>query len=252
MSDGALLKIDRATKHISELSELFEKERPFTYVVETNTNTRRRSTFAKENKSVINRAALMCGDSIHNIRSALDHAYWSVVSPFATNDRERRSVQFPFSESAARLDESIKNRLANRASDTFFKALLALKPHGEAGGNELLYLIHRLDVVDKHMLLIPTADYKRITSFIIQKQVPDFPSGMFYGGFGQNGRDVEWPMSPTQPIPIGALAVFEQELDVPVDVVFQTTETGDVRHVVPTLHQLVDVAKKTIHIMRSA
>ena len=186
MTDSAALKIDRATEHVNELNELFQKQRPFSYILETNTKTGQRATFAKKNEAVIHRAALICGDVIHNLRSALDHAYWEVVSPVATTEKERRLLQFPFSETEARLDETVKTRLADRVSPSFYQTLIDLKPHGEPGGNELLSLIHKLDIIDKHKLLIPTGDYTRLSSEMLIKQVPDFPRGLINCGFGQN------------------------------------------------------------------
>lgn len=108
MNDSGSLKIDQATKHIDSLNELFRKQRPFSYILETNTNTRERATFAKQDKANIDRAALICGDAIHNLITALDHAYWEIVSPVARNDAERKTIQFPFRETEARLKKAVE------------------------------------------------------------------------------------------------------------------------------------------------
>jgi hypothetical protein len=134
MNDNAILKVQRALEHISELNQLFQKKRPFTYILETNVKTGQRATFAKTNELVVDAAALICGDAIHNLRSALDHAYWEIVSPFASTDSERERLQFPFSKTAARLVRNVEQRLANKVSPSFFQAILDLKPHGEKGG----------------------------------------------------------------------------------------------------------------------
>jgi hypothetical protein len=257
MTDSASLKIHRATEHVNELNLLFQKLRPFTYVLETNTKTGQRATFAKRNESVIHRAAIICGDAVHNVRAALDHAYWEIVSPFATTDKERRGLQFPFSETEVRLDEAVKTRLADRVSPSFYQVLLDLKPHGEPGGNEYLALIHKLDILDKHKLLIPTGDYTRISSEMLVKQVPDFPRGLVNCAFGQNNRDVAWnipPMNRAQrrAARIPETGVLEQNLNVPVEIVF--TIAGYVNHspVIPTIHKLIDAANSTIQVMRNA
>jgi hypothetical protein len=257
MTDSADLKIHRATEHVNELNVLFQKQRPFSYVLETNTKTGQRATFAKRNESVIHRAAVICGDAIHNLRSSLDHAYWDIVSPFAITDQERRWLQFPFSETEARLDDSVKMRLADKVSPSFYQALLDLKPHGEPGGNEYLALIHKLDILDKHKLLIPTGDYTRISSEMLIKQVPDFPRGLVNCGFGQNNRDVGWNIPPMNRAQrrsalIPETGVLEKKLDVPVDIVFTVTGSVHFRPVIPTLHKLIDVARSTIRVMRNA
>lgn len=257
MTDSAMLKIHRATEHVNELNVLFQRKRPFTYVLETNTKAGQRATFAKRNETVIHRAALICGDVIHNLRAALDHAYWEIASPVATTDKERRNLQFPFTETEARLDEAVKARLADRVSPAFYQALLDLKPHGEPGGNEFLALIHKLDVLDKHKLLIPTGDYTRLSSEMLIKQVPDFPRGLVNCGFGQNNRDVAWDIPPMnraqrRSARIPESGIFEQELNVPVDIVFTVAGPVDFRPVIPTLHKLIDVAEITVRVMQNA
>src|SRR5260370_25078399 len=78
-ADSASLKIERATKHIEELNELLRKTRPFSYTIETNAKTGERSAFPKRNEAAINAVALIIGDIVHNLRSALDHAYWVIL-----------------------------------------------------------------------------------------------------------------------------------------------------------------------------
>jgi hypothetical protein len=192
MTDSAFLKVDRAAKHIDELNELFREKRPFSYVIETNTQTGQRATFAKKNEAVVNAAAVICGDVVHNLRTALDHAYWSIVSPHTTSERDRERVQFPFSKTEAFLRIAIQNRLAHWAGMGLYCALHRLKPHGEKGGNELLYLIHEADLIDKHRLLIPTANYTKLSSDEIRRQVPDFPMNLQHIGMIGGHRHVVW------------------------------------------------------------
>lgn len=257
MTDSATLKVHRASENIFELNELLSESRPFRYVIETNANTGQRTTRPKQNESVINAVALLCGDAIHNLRTALDHAYWEIVSPHVP-EGDRASIQFPFSKTEARLDEAVKNRLAHRVSPKFFDAIIALKPHREPGGNELLYFIHEMDLLDKHRLLIPTGDYTQISGAIIRRQVPDFPMMLASISVGQNREgDVSWFIAPLDEEKRRALnvpesGILEQELDIPVQIVFSVAPAGHQRPVVPTLHQLVDVTKETVRIMRAA
>ncbi len=255
MSDSASLKIERAAEHIEELNVLFREQRPFAYVLEGNAKTGERATYAKKNEAVVQRAALICGDAVHNLRTALDHVYWETVSPHVAAGHT--SIQFPFSETAARLDETIKNRLAHKVSDKFFQAIRSLNSHGERGGNEPLYLIHKLDTGDKHNVLIPTADYRRLSSDIIRAQVPDFPGGISNIAVSGSHKDVIWRTQPMFRIArrranLPTSGIFEQELNVPVDIIFPITAAGDVRPVIPTLYELVGVANATIEIVRDA
>lgn len=250
MADSSLAKIDRATKHIDELNELLRKNRAFSYIAETNEKTGECATYAERNEAVISDATTIAGDAIQNMRAALDHAYWEIVSPFAASARDRKNVQFPFSETAARLDEAAKHRLADRVSVAFFQAVLALRPHGEPGGNELLYAVHEFGAVDRHRSPTPVGEYKKISGEMLRRQIPHFPSGIMSGGFGNNYRDVVWNIQPLAFLK--GEFVFKRELDVPVDIVLSIGPTKDLRPMVPTLYAMRDKAKEAIQIIRSA
>ena len=118
MSSGSFrsanLKVERAAEHIAELNKLLHKQPPFLYVIETDIHANLRTLRPKQNETVVERAALICGDVLHNLRSSLDQAYWEIVSPHVS-EPERRKVQFPFCREANRLGEVIKGRLGDRA-----------------------------------------------------------------------------------------------------------------------------------------
>jgi hypothetical protein len=253
-------KIDRSIKHIQELEELFVKNKPFSYVVETDINSGERATFAKSNEKIIIEAVNIAADVIHNLRAALDQAYWAIASPFVQSPNEQKALQFPFSETAAGLEQAVRNRKADKVSETFFKALVNLWPHGGIGGNELLYLIHKLDSIDKHRFPIPAGNYTKINSEMIRQQVPDFPARVSINGhFGMCRRDLVWKTNP-KAIPVKALGIhqglgsskFEKEIDVPVDIVFTIAPVFGPRPFVPTLRQFVEAAKNAITVINAA
>jgi hypothetical protein len=257
MVDSAISKVGRAERHVDELAELFREKRPFSYVLSTNTKTGERATLAKKDEAVVNEAANIAADIVHNLRTSLDHAYWEIVSPHAHNAKEERTIQFPFSETSARLAEAIKSRLADRVSPAFSQTLMDLKPYGEPGGNEMLYLVHQLDALDKHRFPTPMGNYTRLSSDIIRRQVPDFPAIMVDCHFGMNDRDVVWrvpPMSWAARKKAGLLThpVLEQELNVPVEIVFGAGSKAIMRPVIPTSRALVDVTKDAIQAIRGS
>ena len=252
---SARLKIDRALDHISDVNKVLKEKRPFRYIVETNAKAGRRSTMAEKDEAVVDALSVRCGDAIHNLRSALDHAYSAVVLPYADSARERRSIQFPFSETASRLEEACRNRLAHKVSPEFLAAIVSLNPHGEHGGNELLYFMHSLDIPDKHAHLVPTAYYVQFTAGQMRALVPDFPSGIIGNVRMSNStRDVSWPIEPftmndwiMNRVPPNG--IFKQEIDVPVNICFHGGQSGSSMLVVPTLHQFVDVANAVIKVL---
>jgi hypothetical protein len=256
MTDSAFLKIDGAAKRIHELDELIRETRPFRYVVETNTNAGERTLRPKANEAIVARGGLICGEILHNLRSALDHAYFEIISPHCTSDKERRQLQFPFTERADRLGEIMKNRYAHRGGTGFCSALRNLRPYGENGGNNLLYLIDELNIVDKHKLLIPTTDYKVLSDKVIRQSIPDFPMNFRIGNAGFTNCKFNWRVSNLPgrselgSILPPSLCIYQRELDFPVDVVFKIGPLGSHRPMIATLNKLVDTARETIKFMR--
>ena len=254
-SDQAILKVDRAAERIAELNTFLNETRPFRYFVKTDLDACKRSTFAEENHTAVDRTAIIIGDAAHNLRSALDFAYGEIVLPFATSPKERRAVQFPFSQTRDRLEEAVKNRLAHRVSDRFFKAIMRLLPHHEEGGNRMLAIIDEIDIPDKHTGLAPVADYRRISFDLLRTQIPDFPNLggniQVQGGVG----DVQWPLNGIPPDLGDAIppftGIFKKQIDVPIDIVIKVRGDGFGMPAVPTLNKLIDTVKGTIAIMRN-
>ena len=246
--DSAYLKVKRAEKHHAELAQMFKRSKPFGYYLETNCKTGERATFAKRNEEVANEAAVVIGDVLHNLRAAIDHAYWNCTEKHAKSDGERRNIQFPITSTETALRDSILPGLPSRVSQDFANALASLKPYRD-GGDLLLCAIHDLDVIDKHKLLVPTGNFTKINSAMIQRLVPDFPSGLMNCGVGNSYRDVRWqvkPMTWTQrrKAKIPPSNIIEQELDVPVDIVL-----GDInltRPALQILQELIDLTKNAI------
>jgi hypothetical protein len=261
MFESSNLKVDRAAQHIRKLIKLLTENRAFSYVLETHTKTGQRATFAKKNEPIVHQAALICGDIVHNLRSGLDHAFWEVVSPFAATDDERRIIQFPFSKTAAGLNAARQNGLAERAGLKFVSAIKALRPYGEPGGNEMLWLVNEYNLRDKHRLLTAIGEYKQVTGSIIKRQIPDFPvSGtMSFGNTKGTGLgDIVWhSRGPFQIADLGSAVapftdVFERELDVPVDVVFEFGPGGRPRPVIQTLNGMRNAVAEAIIAMRDS
>lgn len=246
--DSTYLKVKRAEKHLAELSQMFKRSKPFGYYLETNYKTGERATFAKRNEDVANEAAIVIGDVLHNLRAAIDHAYWNCTEKHAKSDGERRNIQFPITSTETAFRESVLTGLPSRVSQDFANALASLKPYRD-GGNLLLCAIHDLDVMDKHKLLVPTGNFTKIDSTMIQRLVPDFPSGLINCGVGNCYRDVVWsvmPMTWTQrrKAKIPPSNIIEVELDVPVEIII--SDINPTKPAIQTLQELIDLTRRAI------
>jgi hypothetical protein len=147
---GPNLKVKRAEHHIGTLEAMFGQ-----YVDENvkrfqtgNRNTFQKTIFPEHTPTVL-------GDALHNLRAALDHAYHIVADANgAISDDHRR---FPFGKDKQSVSASIDGHKKNATtpSDKVISAILdEVQPY--EGGKLGLYGLHRLDITDKHQVLIST------------------------------------------------------------------------------------------------
>lgn len=261
MTDGAFLKIGRAAKHVADLNELLRKARPFPLVLKTDTQTGERTLGCEKNEPVIDMIALLCGDAIHNLRSALDHAYWEIVSPQCP-PKEYSQLQFPFCETEDGLDEAIKKRRAHYAGTGFVCALRRIRPfRDDVTGNIPLAMIHELDVTDKHRLLLPTIDESTLTFDWINTIDPKAPWSTLRGSSVTLSEQapLTWTNKTVPPDQLGvevAPHIFKRILDVPIKITFPPPEMGGITilqpPLIPMLYRMVNTAAQTIQFMREA
>lgn len=151
--NGPKLKIQRANKHISELHDIltaFLKTNFYRLGIDKNpkdgTNVVAFETFG----TLPSEVPLIIGDAIHNLHTTLDLMIWEIESGIGKPDR---STKFPFYESRSELVGAITNGNLNTVPEICRLIIDEIKPY--RGGNDLLYGLHDLDIVDKHKLLIP-------------------------------------------------------------------------------------------------
>lgn len=98
--------------------------------------------------------SVVLGDAVHNIRTALDHFAYEVATT------GQGHVYFPvWTQPAApknsQWETKIKKEVPGARGDVL-KALLAIEPY-ETGKHQWIWELHRLDIIDKHHLLVPIA-----------------------------------------------------------------------------------------------
>ncbi|MGO8802086.1 hypothetical protein [Candidatus Binatus sp.] len=102
------------------------------------------------------RALAIIGDAIHNLRSALDHlaCELSTVSEGAIDEH----TAFPIWRDIKTVAEA-KAEIARKipsASAEMIEVIEELEPY-QGGKGDILWRLHRLDILDKHRLLITAA-----------------------------------------------------------------------------------------------
>jgi hypothetical protein len=148
-------KIEWAKAHIDNLNRevgAFRETQPYRIDTKRNPQTGQLIYYMSKVDAVPQRLALIAGDVIHNLASALDFLAYQIVCS-STNDAPRnpRGIYFPTFASAEKY-EALKRGKMEGAGQEVFEALDALKPY--KGGNDLLWALHELNNIDKHRLLI--------------------------------------------------------------------------------------------------
>jgi hypothetical protein len=153
---GAKLKIGRANEHIAELTLRLRGYTvdPDSYhvSVEYNANTGCHELRVRSRFSIpTDRLMPVVGDAIHNLRAALDYAYFAVL-PVGLVDSKS---QFPFRDSREELITAIEGGLKKKGAPSELLETIVdrIQPY-PSGKGDALWRLHRLDIEDKHRILI--------------------------------------------------------------------------------------------------
>jgi hypothetical protein len=149
------LKVERAKKHISDLDgeiKAFLKTNPYKVAVKRNPDTRRLIYYLASVEPTPDCLPLLAGDAIQNLMSALDHlAYQIVCSDTGDHPPNPNWIYFPIADNAEKYEAKKRGKIEGARPETF-EAIDALKPY--KGGNDQLWILYRLNNIEKHRLLI--------------------------------------------------------------------------------------------------
>jgi len=154
MFDSAKKKIERADYHITDVEGQFAafiREKPHAVITERDPDSGRILVRMKLLKPFPTSLALVIGDAIHNLRTALDHLTWEAVG---LNGTQNRYLQFPTGGNRVDFEATCKGI---KTPDQWVKdAICALQafPGGKPAGN-YFYEIAQMDNADKHTVVEP-------------------------------------------------------------------------------------------------
>ena len=151
----AKLKIKRAHEHIEQLPILlgaFLESRPYKLDVKHDPKTGYNFIEFETTQPLPPAIPLTIGDALHNLRAALDYAFWEIVL-CTTKQLPSQYVSFPCLKTREKLEAALKSRDIEAAGPDIIDLIRnEIKPY--PGGNDPLWALHRLDIADKHRLLI--------------------------------------------------------------------------------------------------
>lgn len=149
------LKVKRAKEHIAALERalrVFFETSPYKVGAKHDPKTRKLIYYVTSAESVPGCLPLIAGDAIQNLMSALDHlAYQMVCSDTGDAPPNPNWIYFPIADDAAKYEAKKRGKMEGASQGTF-DAIDALKPY--KGGNDLLWILYRLNNIEKHRLLL--------------------------------------------------------------------------------------------------
>ncbi len=210
-------------------SDAFFKTQPYEPVYDNNLYPGETAVKIKLTADIPNVLKVSVGAIIHSLRSSLDLLAVALArrnSATRTND-----VYFPISASASVFrDDGLKKIKRLSAADV--AEIENIKPY--AGGNDLLFALHKLDTTDKHNQLVA------VGGLLQSIGIDDF-EGAFRSIPGmENGRlDGTVPLLALKPNANGKIHLSSH-------IAFSDIGYAKDQPVLPTLHQFADLTKSII------
>ena len=128
--------------------------------------------------------ALIAGDAFHNLKCALDYAWVETITRLAPIAL-LNFAKFPVYSTKDLLEAPLRGHGIEKSSPALFRLMLdEIKPYET--GDYAIWPIHRLDIRDKHRLLIPTVLYTSISGIETQGEAGDIRRDGFTLGTHQN------------------------------------------------------------------
>lgn len=233
----ARLKVQRAHRHISELQHvLSEFGKSEFYRLNPDPDTH--GLVLEVAKPMPAEIPLAVGDAVHSLRSALDYIASEIVR---TSGLNANNVYFPLHETRENLVDALDKGLIKQASPKLITIILnKIKPYKT--GNYPLWALNKIDVIDKHRLLIPVLNVTAIRGInaedthgtkIINMTIIAHGAGRF-NAVGTGG-------------PVTITNYGEPTFDI----LFPKGTFFDDQPIIPTLHQLLDLVLGVIETLEA-
>jgi hypothetical protein len=218
---GPVAKVERAKKHAADLDaeiRCFRSGDAYTVVIQENEEANQRQWVVTNVRPMPTSLSLIYGDAIHNLRSALDLLARQLVLDNGGKPRDKRihgkpRTCFPISDGRRVFKPKSLGEISGISQDAI-KVLNAVRPYKR--GNDALWRIHQLDIVDKHRLLVTVGD--RYHSIDIGLPASFIQLAAEQGGF--DASEIKAPpiqfglQNPIFPLQDGQI-LFAEPLDIP-------------------------------------
>lgn len=241
--EGPKLKVERADTHISDVGDCIKQyfeTCPYTTFTELDASGEREFLKLRLTNPPPRKIAVVVGDVVHNLRSALDQLACCLAIKNGFPDAS--DTYFPFAASREIYESKSVQKKIRKLPQAAVQIIHELKPY--LGGNNLLWSLHQLDIIDKHRALIPIAT----THLGVKAQLTAKPLGTFPHTFSI--PKALQPLDKDAVILVypAGLQFDSSEIEFTVDMAFHNVGPIDGQPVLTVLHQFVAMTKSVLGI----
>ncbi|HVQ43943.1 MAG TPA: hypothetical protein VMT30_03170 [Candidatus Saccharimonadia bacterium] len=150
--NSARHKLERAKILLGEMTnttQLFYGSRPYDVAIVDNKKTGLREWQVVSVREIPAELQTQAGDVIHNLRTALDHLNYALI--LSNGVDPGRATEFPIFKDAESYANGVLQKTRGMSSE-HIATITGLAPY--EGGNNSLWLIHKLDITDKHHFML--------------------------------------------------------------------------------------------------
>jgi hypothetical protein len=155
----AVLKVNRANKHIADVKEAFRAlEESYTSTIQRNPDTGIQEVVhaIPSLELALQELSPIVGDAVHNLRSALDIAWYSTILRLLP-DKISDWTKFPVKETRKGVEDALHGiEVDTRCSTLFEYIMFQIQPY-KGGHNSAVFVLNELDILDKHMIPLELA-----------------------------------------------------------------------------------------------
>jgi hypothetical protein len=174
---GPRLKIERAKHHINDLQSRvheFETGNVHDVIIKPNADRGHDVLETRIVQAVPTEFALVIGDALHNLKAALDLVVNEVViTRLGSSDDYTR---FPVREDRKKLEAAVNGSQVAQASKAVASFIVdRVKPY--YAGNDTIWALHRLNILDKHRLLLPVMQINGVNDIRIKHEGGEYLMG---------------------------------------------------------------------------
>jgi hypothetical protein len=148
------MKVQHAECHLGKLNDAIQSffaSHPYKCSGKPDLQARKVDYTMDSVEAVPEEIPLILGDIIQNLRSALDHAVYKLYLKGTGGSAISANIYFPIADSKQQYDHT-KGSKTHGILPSDKAKVDALQPY--KGGNDLLWVIHKLNNIDKHRLLL--------------------------------------------------------------------------------------------------